>query len=259
MSGAPAPSSYETTAAYYDLFVPPERVAAIQGHLERLLGGEPGAAPPKVVDIGAGTGRLAVALATRVGAEVHCIEPSRAMRAGLLARALEQPLARERISIWPSAPAALRAASPAALIYMSGVLQHLEPAERRQLFGQVREALRPGGLFVLDIVVGAPTAAEQEVPMRGLGALRYRATFREEPLDADHARWTFRFRTYHAEALIEEEAVSAIRVVPRAGDLLEELRHAGLEVCSASSDWGGPPCPSEQAALFECRRSGHGV
>ena len=70
MPDRPTERSYGNSAHLYDLFDDKDNVALFH-HYGSLAG--------EILDVGAGTGRIAIPLAER-GARVWCVEPSRAMR-----------------------------------------------------------------------------------------------------------------------------------------------------------------------------------
>jgi SAM-dependent methyltransferase len=72
---------YERVAHLYDLFDTKENVDFFHHYAAQV---------EEILDIGAGTGRIAIPLAER-GARVVCVEPSPAMRAQFLAKLSSRP------------------------------------------------------------------------------------------------------------------------------------------------------------------------
>ena len=105
------------------------------------------AAPARVLDVGAGTGRDAAAFAA-LGHAVVAVEPTAEMR--LAAMALHPS---PRIA-WVDASlpdlAGLRA-DGFDLVMLTAVWMHLDPAERRAAMPRVARLLRPGGRLVLSL------------------------------------------------------------------------------------------------------------
>jgi L-threonylcarbamoyladenylate synthase len=104
----------------------------------------------RILDLGTGTGETARRLlAHHRGATLVGVDESREMlavaaarlpadRVSLVVSRLEQPLPEGRFDLVASALA----------------VHHLAPAEKRRLFGRIRETLSPGGRFVLaDVIV----------------------------------------------------------------------------------------------------------
>jgi SAM-dependent methyltransferase len=105
--------------------------------------------PALVFDIGAGTGRDAAWLAAR-GHEVVAIEPSNAMRRH------GQQLHQDDHIRWlddrlPSLATTLRLGLAADVILLSGVWQHLPPADRPRAFRKLVTLLKSGGLLAITL------------------------------------------------------------------------------------------------------------
>ncbi|MFI1094176.1 class I SAM-dependent methyltransferase [Streptomyces sp. NPDC020917] len=143
-----AEDSYESVAGLYDL------IAAAQGE----------SAPPRisafaelaqpgmrVVDVGAGTGRVALAVGAR-DANVWCVEPSASMRSALLSKLAQRP------ALWPHVTVTAGQAPGMGLdgrfdyAYLAGSLQFLDAADRRATFAELSDHLAPGAILALDMV-----------------------------------------------------------------------------------------------------------
>jgi SAM-dependent methyltransferase len=138
-------SSYEKTAHLYDIF---DQKANIEFHLKLV----PGAG--EVLDIGAGTGRIAVPLA-KIGVRMYCVEPSPAMRREFKKKMAGDPLIAEKIILvgGDAATFAFERAFPVAI--MSGVFDHmLDDGARLAVLRNVWRHLMPGGRLIFDLSVG---------------------------------------------------------------------------------------------------------
>lgn len=102
-----------------------------------------------VFDIGAGTGRDAAWLAAR-GYEVVAIEPSDRVRhhGQLRHESCHMRWLDDRL---PSLATTLRLGLAADVILLSGVWQHLPPAERPRAFGKLVALLKSGGLLAMTL------------------------------------------------------------------------------------------------------------
>jgi SAM-dependent methyltransferase len=122
--------------------------------LSEVIGGL-GVARPRVLEIGAGTGRIAAGLAA-AGCEVTAVEPSEAMRARAVNRlsALPEAVAR-RVHMAAGSATSLGVAPEArfdAAVFGLGTFAHLAtPDERLRALTLVRGHLRPGGLLCIDL------------------------------------------------------------------------------------------------------------
>lgn len=137
----------------------PEEHAAQLDALFRLLGlsrradGERGPTPPRVLELGCGTGRIARPLADE-GCDVTGID----RRADALAACAKRREGRpDRLHLhageflggpWPEGP------FDAVLCLGNTLMEVVEMESARRLFKRVAEALRPGGAFIIDDIPG---------------------------------------------------------------------------------------------------------
>lgn len=144
--------SYELVAGMYDLF------AAAQGD----------AAPPRVsafaelaqpgmrvLDVGAGTGRVALAVAERE-ADVHCVEPSASMRSALLVKLAQRPTLWPRLTVSAGQAPGLCVDGRFDYAYLAGSLQFLDAADRLATFAELATYLGSRAILALDMVGGGP-------------------------------------------------------------------------------------------------------
>jgi tRNA (cmo5U34)-methyltransferase len=109
-----------------------------------------------VLDLGAGTGLVAAMVKERwPAASVHLVDVSEGM--------LDEARARLRDALGASFEVADYATAPLGtgwdLVVSALSIHHLEDAAKRALFARIRDALRPGGLFVNAEQVLGPTPA----------------------------------------------------------------------------------------------------
>jgi trans-aconitate methyltransferase len=118
---------------------------------ERVADATVGVEARRVLDLGAGTGETTRrVLARHPAASLVAVDASEAMLARLDVTA-EQVVARLQDPLPPG---------PFDLVVSALAVHHLDAAEKRGLFARVRDALRPGGRFVLgDVVVVERTVA----------------------------------------------------------------------------------------------------
>ncbi|MEU9317253.1 class I SAM-dependent methyltransferase [Streptomyces sp. NPDC048295] len=138
--------SYAVTAEFYDIL----QADADEARVRRLYGREVATARRGVLDIGAGTGRVTMLALTDSRADVHAVEPARAMRTSLLTRLSSLPAEqRGRVTVHPHSldEAALHAVADVAVCH--NVVGCLPPSARERLWPAIGAALTPGGsLFV---------------------------------------------------------------------------------------------------------------
>lgn len=159
-----------------------------------------------VLDVGAGTGRLALALA-EAGVTVTCLEPSPAMRAVFLAKLAQRPQLFPHITLLPGSITTTELPSSVGLAYLVGVLHHvLTTDELDAALAQLRRAIVPGGKLIIDSIAARPTATPLLPTLAGeapIGTLVYRTTMWQEILAPPIHRWTFRYEILQGDALIE--------------------------------------------------------
>lgn len=191
------------------------RTEDLQGWLAGLLP-EP---PAVVIDIGAGTGRDAAALASR-GFAVIAAEPSAAMRAE---GARLHPESRiqwidDRL---PSLQATFRLGIAADVVFLSAVWMHVLPGDRSRAFRKIVSLLKSGGLLVLTLRHG-PAELERGMHPVSLDEV--------ERLARDHGLAVVRVQ--RAEDQLRRADVSwtqiALRLPDDGTDALPLLRHVIL-------------------------------
>lgn len=139
------PTSYDLDYAGYKAELP----------FYRMLAREYGREGGTYVELGAGTGRVVLPLA-REGARVHAVEPSKAMRKGLLEKlAKEEEPVRARVTVEGARADTFRVPDGmrASLIALPfNAVLHLETRdELLRSFAHVREQIDEKGCFALDM------------------------------------------------------------------------------------------------------------
>ncbi|MEU4657779.1 class I SAM-dependent methyltransferase [Streptomyces sp. NPDC023723] len=143
----PRPDPYATTAEFYDILQADEDEALVR----RLYGPAVAKARQGVLDIGAGTGRVTLMSLAESGADVHAVEPSRAMRTALTTRLAALPASWDRVTVYPRPldEAALHQVADVAVCH--NTVACLPPAARRTLWPSIGAALSPGGSLLLHL------------------------------------------------------------------------------------------------------------
>ncbi|MBT2408998.1 class I SAM-dependent methyltransferase [Streptomyces sp. ISL-12] len=144
----PAPDAYAVTAEFYDIL----QAEADAARVRRLYRRAVASARLGVLDIGAGTGRVTLMSLAESRADVHAVEPSRAMRGALLTRLAALPARqRERVTVHPYP---LDRAGPAAVADVAvchNMVGCLPPAARESLWPGIGTALVSGGSLFLQL------------------------------------------------------------------------------------------------------------
>jgi SAM-dependent methyltransferase len=139
------PSGYEQVAHVYDLFDTKKNIEFFY-HFAAASG--------EILDIGAGTGRIAIPLAER-GVKVCCIEPSPAMRREFKRKLAEKKDLGEQITIVGGDATAFHLNRKFPVAILSGSFDHLlSDEERLSALLNIGKHLEPNGTLVFDVFLG---------------------------------------------------------------------------------------------------------
>lgn len=200
---------YDVNAEYYD--------AVSQAHWEPYRRALTAVLAPlasareTVVDLGAGTGLGTVLLAQAAPAcPVLAIEPSPALRVGLMARVVSDENVRTRTTVLPTdLDGALAAGLPDRLAGVTALnmIGHLEPASRGRLWSLLSERLVADGLAVIGLQAPASPVAIPETDFGGgeVGQRRYSGSGRAEPDGPDRVTWHMRWQVFDAGGVVVDE------------------------------------------------------
>ena len=222
----PRQSGYEKTAHLYDLF---DRKPNIE--FFRTVGLQAGA----VLDIGAGTGRIAIPLA-EAGVEVCCVEPSPAMRRVFTGKLAARTNAAARIRLLSGDAHGFDAGRTYPAAFLSGTFDHLlDDDERRVALRNIARHLEPGGTLVFDVFLGLMEASPlKPAGTASAGDCEYRRYVGGRLLSDLVKETTLVFETYRAGRLVERvEERSLVGITDRRA-IHAALREAGF---TPSKEW----------------------
>ena len=200
---------YERSARFYDLFDKKENVDFFY-HYAAQAG--------EVLDVGAGTGRIAIPLAER-GVEVVCVEPSPAMRAQFEARLASRPDLGRRISLVAADAASFKLGRVLPAAFLSGSFDHfLSRAERAVSLENIAAHLVAGGTLVFDVFLGLMEDSPLSPAGRArVGEVEYRRLVGSRILPDRTIEVTLVFKGYRDGVLVERvEQRSRAGIVDRA-------------------------------------------
>jgi len=213
---------YEKAAHLYDLFDTKENIEFFY-HYAKEAG--------EILDIGAGTGRIAIPLAQR-GVKVVCIEPSPAMSREFERKLTTRPAISKNIELVPGDAMSfnLNRTFPAA--FLSGTFDHfVDDEERLSSLKNIAEHLKPNGKLIFDVFLGlmkdSPLSPAGKVKK---GDIEYRRFVGDRILPDEKMEVILVFETYKAGKLMERiEERSIVGLVQRER-LHHLLKQGGFEV-----------------------------
>jgi SAM-dependent methyltransferase len=205
--------------------------APVVDRLAQLAGS---AGPGPVLELGIGTGRVALPLAER-GVEVHGIDASPAMLAQLHGKP-----GGDRIPVTLGDFSEVGPDGPFALVFVVAGSFFELPSQEAQVrcFENVARRLRPGGLFAFDALVpdAGRSAGDQDIRLIPTPADRLMVRFRQ--FDAPAQRYTSNYLVIEGGNARHME-VKFRFAWPSELDLMARL--AGLRLKERSGSWLGEP------------------
>jgi SAM-dependent methyltransferase len=236
---------YAKVAHLYDIFDTKENVDFFLGYAERA---------GCILDVGAGTGRVAIPLAER-GVKVWCVEPSLAML-----RVFRRKLARMdsdvsgRITLVEGDAAGFKAGRTFPAAFMSGSFDHLlSDDERLQALSNIAGHLEHGGLLVFDVGLGymndSPLKPAGE---RTIGDTTYRRSVGRKILPGGTLEYLLVFETVEGGRVKERiEQKSFAGTIDREG-VHRVLEAAGFDVTMEFGGYGSTPySPGDDILVIE--------
>jgi SAM-dependent methyltransferase len=208
---------YEKVAHLYDLFDQKENIPFFS-HYATQSGA--------ILDIGAGTGRIAIPIAEQ-GVAVTCVEPSPAMRSEFQHKLAQHPHLQDRITLLAGDAQSFDVGRDFPAAFLSGSFDHLlDDDERRKSLANIGRHLVLHGILVFDIFLGLM----KETPLSPAGVVQkgereYRRFSASRSLSGGMQETRLVFETYHHGQLIERvEDCGLVGVIDRVRvrSLLEE-------------------------------------
>ncbi|GAB2977882.1 hypothetical protein GCM10023080_048620 [Streptomyces pseudoechinosporeus] len=219
---------YAVNGPYYDVIFPEAVRASLTDALRRLVSGA-----RTVAEIGPGTGVFTEALLELLGpdGEIFAIEPTRIMRTALVTRLSRIPAAADTVTVLPEDALTAEVDTPLDAVVLFNMIMHFPPEQRVRLWHKWADALRPGGLLIMESQhpQTATVVAPSIVPGGTLGRHRYDTLARADVVGEDLIRWVMTYRTWRGDELIREETAGFDCHVVSDETLAAELSAVGLE------------------------------
>jgi hypothetical protein len=237
---------YLDNAEWYAALVSPGLVTT-HAAIARLLGPVAGG---DVVELGAGVGTCLPVLRDAGADRLFAVEPSSAMRVGLMTAVAREASLMERTTIvsagFPEALAELPPRWSGAV--MLNAIGHLEDQARRELWRALRARLEPAARFV--ITLQAPESPTS-IPWTDFGSVRVgermlQTRGRADPIDSDHVGWTMEWSLRDTDrGLLERRSATSRWRTLAPADLIAEASSHDLTL--------GDTAPEINAYAFQPR------
>ncbi len=215
-------AGYERCAHLYDLFATGEKTEFFLHY---------GVEAGEILDIGAGTGRIAISLAEK-GVKVWCVEPSPAMREQLERKLGNRPKLAEKIHLTAGDASSfnLHRTFPAAIL--SGSFDHfLNDQNRLSSLRNIAKHLQLGATLVFDVGIGYMNDSPLEPGGQAkLGNKEYRRFFSRKRMPDETLDWFLIYEVHQSGKLIERiEQHSSSGIIDRSG-IHGLLKQAGFGI-----------------------------
>jgi SAM-dependent methyltransferase len=226
-------TGYEGSANLYDLFDEKPNVEFFCHYAEQA--GE-------ILDIGAGTGRIALPLAER-GVRVTCVEPSPAMRREFERKLAQRSNLAARIRLIAADARSFDAGRTFPAAFLSGAFDHfLDEEERRSSLMNIARHLVPDGLLVFDVFLGlmkdSPLAPAGRATM---GEREVRRFVGGRVLPDGTMETHLLFEVYRGDALLERIVERSLVGITTRDGVHRILAETGFAVQHEWSSYGFAP------------------
>jgi SAM-dependent methyltransferase len=196
----------------------------------------------EVLDIGAGTGRIAVELA-RKGIRVISVEPSAAMAGQFRAKLDREPALKNMITLIESDAGSFDAGRAVPAAFMAGSFDHmLNDEERLKGLSNIARHLEPAGRLVFEVWVGlmkddpGTWAGEHRV-----GDTIYERKVGRKVMPNGTVEVQLVFDVFRNGNLVEQIEQRSLVGVSNRGEVHRLLGRAGYEVKGEFGDYEGTP------------------
>lgn len=193
---------YEKSAHLYDLFDQKANIEFFCHYASQAR---------EVLDIGAGTGRIALPLARR-GVRIVCVEPSAAMRREFEIKLARQPDLSTRIHLVAGKADSFTLGRTLPLAFLSGSFDHfLDDEERMSCLANIARHLDTKGTLVFDVFLGL--MGDSSLSPAGsvkLGTREYRRLVGGKVLPGQKKETQLVFEAYENGMLIEKIEESSL-------------------------------------------------
>lgn len=228
---------YERSAHLYDLFDTKDNLGFFHHFVSQSspIGGP-------VLDIGAGTGRLAIPLAEQ-GACLVCVEPSPAMRAEFQAKLDRRPELCHRIQIVTADAASFDLGRTYPGAFLSGSFDHfMSRAERLASLKNLARHVERGGWLAFDVFLGLMSdAALSPAGIAQVGEVTHRRFVASRALPEGLIEVTLIFEAAQGDELLDRIEQRSLAGITTRTEVHELLAEAGFAVQREFGDYQFSP------------------
>jgi SAM-dependent methyltransferase len=226
-------SGYEKCAHLYDMFDNKENIDFFHHYASQA--GE-------ILDIGAGTGRIAVPLAES-DVKLFCVEPSPAMRREFRKKLSHSPELASNIHIIPEDAKSFNISRIFPAAFLSGCFDHfLNDDERVTSLSNIGNHLMPNGILVFDVFLGlmkdSPLSPAGKV---NVGNREYRRLVSSKRLSENKMETILVFEEYENDKLVERFEEQSLAGITNREAIHRILKSTGFTIQHEWSDYNFTP------------------
>jgi SAM-dependent methyltransferase len=233
---------YEKSAHLYDLFDTKDNIPFFLDY---------GLAAGEILDIGAGTGRIAIPLAEE-GVRIFCVEPSPAMRAVFEEKLSSRNDLKQKITLFEGEAKNFDLGRTFQAAYLSGTFDHFVNHEDRMgSLLNIRKHLCTGGMLIFDVFIGLM----QDMPLSPAGEVVrgnrvYQRSFASKVLPENRLEVELVYEILENETVINRIEERSLAGMVDRRKIHELLKRTGFEVEAEFGNYQRDPFQEQDGILI---------
>jgi len=218
---------YEKSAKYYDLFDDKQNIQFFVEFAKQY---------DSILDIGAGTGRIAIPIA-QTGVNIVCIEPSKAMQAIFKEKLENLPHLKDRIVLIKSEAKDFHLPQQYPAAILSGCFDHfLSPMERYQVMNNIYKHLKAKGRIIFDVFLGLMKEKSWIVAgVKEQDGKTIKRLIKTDRKKNNILQVTLKYQVYQNDIKITEDIQHSHAAITTLEEIEELLSRVGLRI---TNKWG---------------------